>query len=197
MRNKIIIITISFSIILIGAVILSQNYERKVEIEPQKNTANDITQDWAIHNNVEYDFLFKHPKFCEIGLKEENETYYINCPRHENDIYNFIMFTPQKNNLTFDQYLSEERNNCLQWLNEFSNDDKNAKDDIVVKTDNGIKAIINVSSCGHNVGAPTELWLFNKNEDVVVNFVGDIFIDETNITSKIIDSFKFIEKIPK
>lgn len=158
---------------------------------------SNTTNNWVVYENNEYGFLFKHPKFCKIRLPDKNSdpnTYAISCPTQENDIYNFILFTPQNNDLTFDEYLSKERSACLQWLNEFSKDDKNANDNIVMTTTNDMKTISNISSCGHNVGAPTELWLFNKDEKIVVNFTGDIYIDELNISKDIIDSFRFIEK---
>lgn len=192
MKNKIILISVFFLVILTGVVILLINQEQKNETELQNSDTDDITQDWITYNNDEYNFLFKYPKFCEIDLRSnETNTFSINCPTQKDDIYNFLLFTPENNNLTFNEYLLAERNNCQQWLNEFDSNDKDVEQMIVTKTVNDMKIISNDFSCGHNVGSPSEVWLFNKDNDVVVNFVGDIFIDEKNIINKIIDSFKF------
>lgn len=166
------------------------------ETESQKYLVDNVTQDWVTYNNDEYNFSFKYPKYCEIQLKY-NTTFSFECERQKDSsdfaVDYLLTFTPEHNNLSFDEYLLKERNSCLQWLNDFNSDDKDVEEMITVKTINIMKAISNVSGCGHNVGSPNEIWLFNRDEDVVVHFVEGIYVDDWETSNKIIESFEFIE----
>jgi hypothetical protein len=164
------------------------NQKRNVYAEIEDNG-----NDWLVYSNNKYGFSFKHPKSCEVETRYDSggDDFGISCPMYDGDIYNFIIFTPQNSTISFEEYLSKERGKCSQWLQEFIPSDKNASDDIITGEINKLDAILNISSCGHNMGSPSEFWLFSEDKKIVVNFVGDIYINKSNFTKLILESFEY------
>lgn len=149
--------------------------------------------DWRTYTNEEYGFEFKHPKECDVRRKyDDADIFVLSCSRFKDDLGNFIIFTPGKNVLSFDQFFMNEKDECEKWLQEYYPDGGGVENFITVGEVNGLKAILNKRSCGHHLGIPKEYWIFNNDGTTVVNFLGEIEIEDTVATDSIIDTINFI-----